>query len=488
MENIKPLAQLKGHGKRVGHVKFNPVAENVAASSGLDYSVRLWDIEHQGEKGAVGGFQDTIQSLDWNYNGTLVAASSRDKKLRLVDLRAKQVVGTAPSHQGGKGSRVVWLGSTGKLATTGFGRTSGRELFVWDVANLEKPELTIEIDTSSGILMPFYDESSKMLYLAGKGDGNIRYYEYEKSKMFYINEYTSTDPQRGMAAMPKRGVNVRDIELMRLFKAVNSNSIEPISFKAPRKDESFQADLYPPAPGGLAALSSEQYFSGSTADPVLVDFESIYTNGIAKLVPAEPTPVVSSETTPSSPPPSRASAPPPPLSPLASPHPESPVLSPTSAVESPHTISEPPSPTAGKSREIAEAPATANVYPPLEAVDTFLLDAKIEKVVSGYQELINQHSEALSKKIDSLTETQLALETKISELESSNTQLLSKISSYEQEIDSLKQLTDSLQTKSADLEDSFKAHDSRVSELESNLVTTIAAAAKLTSAVENFSP
>lgn len=33
------------------------------------------------------------------------------------------------------------------------------------------------IDTSSGVLMPFYDSDLGILYLAGKGDGNIRYYE-----------------------------------------------------------------------------------------------------------------------------------------------------------------------------------------------------------------------------------------------------------------------------------------------------------------------
>ena len=29
----------------------------------------------------------------------------------------------------------------------------------------------------AGVILPFYDEESSLLYLAGKGDGNIRYYE-----------------------------------------------------------------------------------------------------------------------------------------------------------------------------------------------------------------------------------------------------------------------------------------------------------------------
>ena len=41
-------------------------------------------------------------------------------------------------------------------------------------------------------------------------DGNIRYFEYEKSdKLEYLSEYKSVDPQRGIAFLPKRAINVR---------------------------------------------------------------------------------------------------------------------------------------------------------------------------------------------------------------------------------------------------------------------------------------
>lgn len=39
-------------------------------------------------------------------------------------------------------------------------------------------------------------------------DGNIRYFEYEHDKFEFVSEYKSVDPQRGVAFMPKRGVNV----------------------------------------------------------------------------------------------------------------------------------------------------------------------------------------------------------------------------------------------------------------------------------------
>ena len=45
-------------------------------------------------------------------------------------------------------------------------------------------------------------------------DGNIRYYEYENDKFEYLSEYKSPDPQRGIAFLPRRGINVRLVRLL----------------------------------------------------------------------------------------------------------------------------------------------------------------------------------------------------------------------------------------------------------------------------------
>jgi len=45
---------------------------------------------------------------------------------------------------------------------------SDRQLFLWDTKNLKEPIKQETIDTSSGVLMPFYDNDTKLLFLAGK--------------------------------------------------------------------------------------------------------------------------------------------------------------------------------------------------------------------------------------------------------------------------------------------------------------------------------
>mgnify|MGYP002637546213 CR=1 FL=1 len=78
----------------------------------------------------------------------------------------------------GEGKRKSLLGGAGHLlATTGFSRQSDRQLFIWDARNTADPLSKTDVDQASGSLMPFYDPDAALLYLAGKGDCNIRYYE-----------------------------------------------------------------------------------------------------------------------------------------------------------------------------------------------------------------------------------------------------------------------------------------------------------------------
>lgn len=73
-----------------------------------------------------------------------------------------------------------------------------------------------------------------MLVEAGKGDGNIRYYEYDSDSLYPLSEYQSSTPQRGMCFLPRRALNVSECEIARAYK-VAGTTIEPISFVVPRK-------------------------------------------------------------------------------------------------------------------------------------------------------------------------------------------------------------------------------------------------------------
>jgi len=262
----EPLQTLNGHKRKVGTANFNPVANNVLATSSTDFTVKLWDIEQGKNIKTVEGHADIVQSVDWNYNGSSIATTCKDKKARVFDPRSESISQEVVAHQGVKGSRVCWMKE--KVLTIGFSKTSEREFNIYDPRKFTEPIAHLSIDTSAGVIMPFFDHDTNILFLAGKGDGNIRYYEIvdEAPYFHYLSEFKSATPQRGMAFYPKRAVNVSECEIARCLK-LTPNKVEPISFRVPRKSELFHDDLFPDTYAGEVTLSAEEWSSGKDAEP-----------------------------------------------------------------------------------------------------------------------------------------------------------------------------------------------------------------------------
>jgi len=63
---------LTGHGKKVGCIRWHPTADNVIASAGADLLVKVWDVETGVGKYKSDGPTNLIQSLDWNYDASLL--------------------------------------------------------------------------------------------------------------------------------------------------------------------------------------------------------------------------------------------------------------------------------------------------------------------------------------------------------------------------------------------------------------------------------
>lgn len=154
-------------------------------------------------------------------------------------------------------------------------------------------------------------------------DGNIRYFEYENGKFEFLSEYKSADPQRGMAFLPKRGVNTHENEVMRAFKTVNDSYIEPISFIVPRRAEVFQDDIFPPVVGSKPAMSAAEWFDGKEGLPAKIDLASVYAGEEPAEVAADYKPAV------------RAHSPPAPSPTKKAPEPASEPVAPTSSFRGP---------------------------------------------------------------------------------------------------------------------------------------------------------
>lgn len=174
--------------RRVEGVGFHPTADCLLHSTSYT-TLTLWDLISQREFFSNTDHNEVIQSVSWKRDGSLLATSCKDKQVNLVDyggitassnflvLQVRIIdprvesscVNTANSHQSIKDSRVVWLGDQQKILTTGFDAARLRQVIVRDLRSFGEPEKTLELDCSTGILIPLFDADTSMLFLAGKG-------------------------------------------------------------------------------------------------------------------------------------------------------------------------------------------------------------------------------------------------------------------------------------------------------------------------------
>ncbi|GBG27124.1 Coronin-like protein [Hondaea fermentalgiana] len=274
-ENIMdPVVNMAEHQKKVTVVRYHPTAENVLATGSADSTVKIWDVQRAESVATCADSEQLIQDVVWSYDGSLLATSAKDKFLRIVDPRNGEIVQKVLAHDGAKTSKLTFLGAGGNLCSVGFTRSSKRQFKVWDPRNLEKPLATCDIDQGAGVIMPFFDEGTNLLYLAGKGDGNIRYFEItgEAPFQFHVGDYRASSPAKGIAIVPKRSCDVTRCEVTRFLK-LTKNSVEPLSFICPRKSDVFQPDLFPDAYAGKAALSADDFFAGKNASPILASLD-----------------------------------------------------------------------------------------------------------------------------------------------------------------------------------------------------------------------
>lgn len=270
-ENLtEAIVDLSVHQRRVTLLVWHPSALNVLLSSSSDNSIILWNVG-TGEAMLQVEMPDQIYSGTFNYDGSRFVCTCKDKKLRIIDTHSGAVLQEGQGHMGSKPAQACYL-KDGQIFTSGFSRMSERQYALWDENDLSKPIVMEEIDSSNGVMFIFYDPDTNMVYLAGKGDSLIRYYEVtdEAPYVHYLDLYQSKQPQRGIGFMPKRGLNVQSNEIARFYKLHNTGLCESIPFTVPRKSELFQDDLYPDTASDQPAISADEFFAGKNAPPVLV--------------------------------------------------------------------------------------------------------------------------------------------------------------------------------------------------------------------------
>ena len=89
----EPLLTLEGcHQRKVHQILWHPVASNILLSASFDPSIIIWNLETGEAVAEIDCHPDLIFSIDWNTNGSLIATTCKDKKIRVIDVRKKKVI------------------------------------------------------------------------------------------------------------------------------------------------------------------------------------------------------------------------------------------------------------------------------------------------------------------------------------------------------------------------------------------------------------
>ena len=258
-----------GHERKINILHFHPTAENILASASADLSLRVWDIAAGQQVLSYTDFTDHAQSFDWNPDGSLMVATAKDLQLRVFDPRNPSSVIKTAGFTGPKSSRALWRGDKGQIIALGSSKSSARQYGLWDLKMMKEPLTLQDIDTSAGVLIPYFDADTGILYAAGKGDGNVRYWEVVDTDPYvhFLSEFRDNASQKGVTFLPKRAMDVKQCEIAVCLRLMKDRVI-PISFQVPRKSaDTFQKDIYPDAYAGTPSLSSQDWLNGANQPP-----------------------------------------------------------------------------------------------------------------------------------------------------------------------------------------------------------------------------
>uniref|UniRef100_A0A8R1I6P8 Coronin n=1 Tax=Caenorhabditis japonica TaxID=281687 RepID=A0A8R1I6P8_CAEJA len=264
----EPAVELTGHQKRVNTIAWHPVANNVLLTAGGENVMFMWNVGTGEALLEISGHPDQIWSINFNYDGSQFVTTCKDKKIRILDSHSGEVLHEGTGHEGLKPQRAIFV-KDGLILTTGFTKRSERLYALRAPEDLSTPIVEEELDTSNGVLFPFYDEDAGLVYLCGKGDCAIRYYEVNNEAPFvhYINTYTTSEPQRAIGFQSKRGITSEENEINRIYKLTTKGVVDILQFFVPRKSDLFQHDLYPDTRSTIPALTAEEFMEGKNSAP-----------------------------------------------------------------------------------------------------------------------------------------------------------------------------------------------------------------------------
>ena len=245
--------ELEAHSRKCLNVRWHRSVESLLATCSIDKTVKIWDInEDRADEPAFtfAELADYATSVRWSPNGKLIASTTKDKKLVVIDPRQAQIIGGNACHAGPRQQRLEWSDDD-TIITTGFDREAQRQWSAWDIRNLEQPLLQGPLGEGSGVPFFHFDREFKAFILCGRGDGVASTYIFDKSQpqmLTFLSQYVfpGATTQKAFSIAPKHAVDPSKQEILRGARATNKDTIEILNMTVPSRVGGFNQDYYLP--------------------------------------------------------------------------------------------------------------------------------------------------------------------------------------------------------------------------------------------------
>lgn len=278
-----PEQEFKAHTKRVSCIEFHPSCREIFATCSFDKTLIIWRTNAPDPVLQVRLDDHVPLNFSWSWDGRSIAVLTKENIILSVDHFTGAIAKSVNlSDTVFKMSRIISCGSTGHFCISGFSAASSRQI---NFVNTEFSSVsTFDIPHSSSILLPFWDENSKICSLLGRGSSELYTYSYDTAaaKFEQCFKLLIDTPCKSYAMLPTRNVNAKASEVLRVFglgkKAVLSYSI----FVQAKKEYMYQ--YYNTCISTSPSVALEEFLRGESRPPTLIDFVQYIYQKVEKTV------------------------------------------------------------------------------------------------------------------------------------------------------------------------------------------------------------
>lgn len=281
------LQKYSEHTKRTILTEFHPTCQDVMVSASNDMSIHTWNMI-KAESISKVSIGEVPTGLTWNRNGSLVAACSKEKTF-IIDPRANSITLTVNSHTSTRPSKAHFIDDN-YFVSVGGTKSNKKEAKLFDIRKsadgvLSEESGKVDFESKSTYFWSFYDETLKLLYVAGKGEGSVSIFDLNDEKIIPCTSYLG-DIRTSICAFPKKLNDYNRLEVMK-FAQICKNSVQYFSFFVPRKVKAYDPAIYPPCFCGEQALDYDSWVAGQNVDPIVKEINTIESKWVSEPIKFE---------------------------------------------------------------------------------------------------------------------------------------------------------------------------------------------------------